>query len=149
MSPVSVMTTDTAAAKIGRSMKKCEKRTTDVSKAAAAARLPRQRQRAVLPARYARREAGDDSFLHSDSAAGPCALHAADDDAVLRLEPFRDHAQPVDQAARANDFLADDSLCIDDVKHLARLVGDDGLVRHEQRVERLQREQAQLPEHSG
>jgi hypothetical protein len=26
MSPVSVMTTDTAAAKIGRSMKKCEKR---------------------------------------------------------------------------------------------------------------------------
>ena len=82
--------------------------------------------------------AADDAFLHRDPAAGPRALHAADDDAVLRREPFRDHAQAVDQPARAHDLLAHDALGVDDVHDLARLVGDDGLVRHEQRVERLQ-----------
>src|SRR5688572_14372646 len=100
------MTTDTAAAKIGRSMKKCESFTAYASKTAAAAWFSRQRERAVLAARDTRRKRGDDTFRHRDPAAGPRALHAADDDAVLRCEPFGDHAQPFEQPAGADDLLA-------------------------------------------
>src|SRR5688572_9633004 len=131
------MTTDTAAAKSGRSMKKCDSFTAYASKAAAAARILRQREGAVLAARDARRKPRDDAFRHRDPTAGPRPLNAADDDAVLRCQPFGDHAQAPEQPARADDLLPNDTLGIDDVHDLPRLVGDDRLIRHEQRVERL------------
>src|SRR5262245_50903131 len=109
------MTTDTAAAKIGRSMKKCDSFTAYASKTGAAARVLGQRQRAVLAARDARRKRGDGAFLDRDLAAGPRALDAADDDAVLRREPFRDHAQAAEQPTRADDLLSHDALRVDDV----------------------------------
>ena len=57
--------------------------------------------------------------------------------------------KPSIEPAGAYDLLAHDAFGVDDVNDLARLVRDDGLVRHEQRVERLQREQPQLAEHAG
>ena len=75
-------------------------------------------------------------------------MHAADDDAILRREPLRDDAQPVDEAARAHDLLSHDTFGVHDIHDLARLVGDDRLVWHEQRIERLQRKQPQLTEHA-
>ena len=41
-----------------------------------------------------------------------------------------------------------DTFGVDDVHDLPRLVGDDRLIGHEQRVERLQREEPQLAEHA-
>src|SRR5262245_42327143 len=142
------MTTDTAAAKIGRSMKKCESFTPYASKTVAAARVLGQRQRAVFATRDAGRKPTDDTFRHRDLAAGPRSLHTADDDAVLLREPCFDHSQAAKQPPGVDDLLAHDTFGVDDVDDLPRLVGDDCLIGHEQRVERLQRVEAQLPEHA-
>ena len=80
MSPISVMTTDTAAAKIGRSMKKCEKRT-----ALRAQRPPpplgSPGSDSVLfsPRETPVGNAAHRAFRHRDPAARARALHAADD----------------------------------------------------------------------
>src|SRR6188508_1359923 len=130
-------------------MKKCESFTAYASKTAAAARFSRQRERTVLTARDARRKRGDGAFRDRDLAAGPRTLHPADDDAVLRREAFRNHAQTVEEPAYTNDLLTHDTFGVDHVHDLPRLARDDRLIGHEQRVERLQRVQAQLTEHAG
>src|SRR5262245_57248737 len=107
------MTTDTAAAKIGRSIKKCESFTAYASETAAAARFSRQRERAVLAARHTGRKRGDDTFGDRDLAAGPRSLNATDDDAILRREPFRDHAQAIEEPADTDDFLPNDTAAVD------------------------------------
>ena len=70
-------------------------------------------------------------------------------DAVLRREALAHHAQSVDESPGRHDLLADHAVRIHHVHHLARLVRDDGLIGHEQRVERLPIEQAHLAEHAG
>ena len=145
MRPTSVITTDTAAAKIGRSMKKCESLTRGYGL------LPRAGSDSVLvsPRETPDGKRRDSALGHGDLAAGARALHAADDHAILRREPFADHPQPFDEAPRRHDLLAHGALGIDGVDHLARLVGHDGLVRQHECVEWLRGEQPHLAEHAG
>ena len=73
-----------------------------------------------------------------DGVAGQRAHHAADDDAVARLQAAVDDAQPaVDQLAGLHLALLDDVLVVDDQHVAALLVVAERDVRHQQRLDVL------------
>src|ERR1700732_2176414 len=81
--PTITNTIETTAAKIGRSMKKCEMRMGGLVRLRRGA--ARGRRRLLL--------------LRGDLHAGPHAHEAVDDDVLVLLEPLLDHAQFADRLA--------------------------------------------------
>src|SRR2546430_1443098 len=110
-SPRITNTSDTTPAKIGRSMKKREMR---MGRSGASVGL-------------ARRGCGGCRTLggllrhHLDARTRP--HQAVDDDAVIRLEPGRDHAQAVHDRAERHVFGAGDVLAVDHEHEFAHLLG--------------------------
>src|SRR5690242_9025693 len=136
--PMITNTIETTAAKIGRSMKKCEIRI-DRALLGLGRGAARGRRRRLL--------------LRVHLRARPRAHQAVDDDVVVRLEPLLlgpvvpDHAQFPDRLAECHVALARDVLGVDHHDELARLLGADGDVRHEQRLIRRRARDLDAAEH--
>src|SRR6266700_5693652 len=113
--PIITKTIDTTAAKIGRSMKKCERRI-----------LVRLRLRGggrgALPVRR-------------DLGARAGADEPVDDDVVIGRNPL-DHAQAIDYGAERDVFRPRHIVGIDHQHELAHLLGADRGLRHQQRIRR-------------
>src|SRR5580700_5207638 len=111
-------TIETTAAKIGRSIKKCEMR---IFLASAGLGFVRTfgRRRAFL--------------LRRHLLAGPRAHQAVDDDAVSGVEPVLDHAQAAIDLSERDVFLPDHVAVVDDQHEFAHLLGADRGVGNEQR----------------
>src|ERR1051326_971957 len=131
--PMITNTIETTAAKIGRSMKKCEMRMAAL--VGLGGGTARGRRRGLLLGR------------HLD--AGPHAHEPVDDDVVVLLEPVLDHAQAAQRGAERDVALARHVLAADHHRVLARLLGRDGRVRHEQRLVRRGARHLDPPEHAG
>src|ERR1043166_787240 len=132
--PMMTKTIETTAAKIGRSMKKCEMRSGAVSVALGAG-SGRGRRSALL--------------LRRHLGAGPHAHEALDDDAIVLVQIFLDHAQPVDRLAERHVARARDVLAVDHHQELACLLRADGAVGHQQRVVRRRARHPDAAEHAG
>src|SRR5207253_3279286 len=61
-------------------------------------------------------------------------LQAIDDDAVLRLQPFADHAQALVKRPKRYRLRLDRIVVLDDKDDLARLVGRNRSIRQQQRL---------------
>src|SRR5262245_518525 len=105
MPPTSTMTIDSTAAKIGRSMKKCENFTADASA------LRRQR-----------------GHLRRHLGAGTHTLQPIDDDRLATVEALADDAIAVDARARPNDARRRRAVLANDKDDPQVLVGADRLV---------------------
>src|SRR6185437_9589913 len=135
-------TIETTAAKIGRSMKKWEMRI--------GARL--SAVRSVLDLRAARLVAGPRGImilLRAHLLADVRAHEAVDDHLVVRRDAGFDDPQAAGQLAERDVFLPHDVLAVDDQDVLARLLGADSVVRHEQRRIGRRAGDADAPEHAG
>ncbi len=110
-------TIEITAAKIGRSMKKCEMRIP------ASVRL---RLRGVLVRRRGSRRS---LLFYRDFHAGARAHEAVDDHAVGGGKALLDHAQAVVELAGHDVFLPRHAAVIDDKHEFARLLGADRLRR--------------------
>src|SRR5690606_2410126 len=78
---------------------------------------------------------GDDlAGLHLDLLPGPRTLHAADDHAVLGLDPAADHPQLADQRAELDHPGDHRAFAVDRIDQPARGVGDDREIGHQQRL---------------
>src|SRR5580704_10581167 len=111
-------TIETTAAKIGRSMKKCEIRIFLASAGLGFVR-PLSRRRAFL--------------LRRHLLARPRAHQAVDDDAIGGGKPVLDHAQPAVDLPERDVFLPDHAGVVDDEDEFAHLLGADRGVGNEQR----------------
>src|SRR5205085_8668060 len=101
--------TDRTVAKIGRSMKKCD-RFIAASRSGLSGRL-------------------DLTRLRRDLAAWPRPHQPIDDDAVGRRETGTDDAQAVvGHRAGSHNLLRDRTVLLHGHHHLARLIGDDGAI---------------------
>ena len=127
-------TIETTAAKIGRSMKKCEMRICLASAGLGFVR-PFGRRRVLLLRRH---------FL-----ARPRAHQAVDDDAIGGGEPVLDHAQAAVDLAERDVFLSDHAAVIDDEHEFAHLLGADRGVGNEQRRIGRRAGHADAAEHAG
>src|SRR6266705_3427212 len=124
---------ESTEAKIGRSMKKCEIFMT----ALVGLRLrPGSRRR-------------DAALLRRDLGAGPRPHQAVDDDAVVGAEPGPDDAQIVHHLAEGDVFLAHRAVGADRERVLARLLGADGDIGHEQRLVGQRARDLHPAEHAG
>src|ERR1700720_3229655 len=119
--------TDRTVAKIGRSMKKCDRFTA----------VPRSRLRGRL----------DLARLRRDLAAGPGPPQPVDDDAVGRREARADDAEAViGHRTGTHDLGLDRAVILHGHHHFAGLIGDDGAVGNEDRVVALRGRDADPPE---
>src|SRR5262245_38547480 len=116
-------TVETTAAKIGRSMKKCDMRILLSCARLVAFGLRRAGRRRAL-------------LLWRDLTAGPRPHQAVDDDAVVGGEPGLDHPQVVDDVAQGHVFLPRDVVGADDKDVFTRLLGADRDIRQQQRLVR-------------
>src|SRR5262249_51905268 len=107
--PMMTNTIETTAAKIGRSIKKCEMRI-GVSVGLRGRSACRCRRALLL-----RRHLG----------AGTRTHEPVDDDTVVARDPVFDHAQPIDRLAERHVFLSRDVLAVGHHDELARLLGAD------------------------
>src|SRR5262245_27081500 len=120
--PTMMNTMETTAAKIGRSMKKCEMR------------MRRSASSIRLGGRTRTLRGGRPLSLGGDLGAGACPHQAVDDDAVVGCEPFLDNPQSVDDLAKRHVLLPCRALGIDHQHVLARLLGGDRRIGHQQRL---------------
>src|ERR1700683_4731286 len=128
-------TTETTAAKIGRSMKKCEMRM----------RLVRLDLRGVFRRGRCRRRA---AFFHRHLYSRPGAHQAVDNHAIGGGQPFLDHTQVVIDLPGNHIFLPNDTAIVDDQHVLARLLGADGRVGNKQRRKCRRTRYADAAEHA-
>src|SRR6204780_2740208 len=112
-------TIETTAAKIGRSMKKCEMRIVLASPRLGFVRLFGFCWRVLL--------------LRRHLLARPRAHQAVDDDAVGGVEPILDHAQPAVDLSERDVFLPDHVAVVDDQHEFAHLLGADRGIGNQQR----------------
>src|ERR1700683_2036873 len=112
-------TIETTAAKIGRSMKKCEMRIV----------LASPRLGFVPPFGFCWRVL----LLRRHLLARPRAHQAVDDDAVGGVEPILDHAQPAVDLSERDVFLPDHVAVVDDQHEFVHLLGADRRVGKQQR----------------
>src|SRR6202451_4719731 len=111
-------TIETTAAKIGRSMKKCEMRIFLASASLG----------------FVRPFSGRHAFLlRRHLLAGPRPHQAVDDDAIGGGKPVLDHAQPAVDLAERDVFLPYHIAVVDDQHEFAHLLGADRGVGNEQR----------------
>src|SRR6202035_3396395 len=127
-------TIETTAAKIGRSMKKCEMRIFLASASLGFVR-PFGRRRAFL--------------LRRHLLARPRAHQAVDDDAIGGGEPVLDHAQAAVDLAQRDVFLLHHVAVIYDEDEFAHLLGADRGVGNEQRRIGRRAGHADAAEHAG
>src|ERR1700691_5673784 len=127
--------TETTAAKIGRSMKKCEMRM----------RLVRLGLCRVFRRGRCRRRA---LFFHRHLYSRPGAHQAIDDHAIGRGQPLPDHTQVVIDLAGNHIFLPNDTAIVDHQHVLARLLGADRRVGNKQRSKCRRTRYADAPEHA-
>src|SRR5579871_5799137 len=119
---------DTTAAKIGRSIKKCEMRIARVP------RLVRFRgRRAVLRGRLSGRRRRRALFHRRHLDAGTRAHKPVHDHAVVGVESFH-HAHIALQRAERDVFLLHRIVAVDDENELADLLAADGGIRNQQRI---------------
>src|SRR5262249_30121510 len=148
--PRMTKTIETTEAKIGRSMKKCEKRIR---------RRPYwvQRDREItdptgswlLLSRGLGRGRGRTLLLRVHLHPGPRPHQAVDDEAIVGGQPVLDHALTVDQLAQRHITLARDTLAVDHEHIFARLFAQDGAIRHQQRRIGGRTRHAHAREHAG
>ena len=93
--------------------------------------------------------AGASLLLRRDLLPGARAHQAVDDDAVVGREAVLDDAQAVVDLAQRHVFLPHDVVVIDDEDVFARLLGADGVVRHQQRLVGRRARHADAGEHAG
>ena len=127
-------TIETTAAKIGRSMKKCEMRICWPQPALASFGA------------FGRRRA---FLLRRHLLARPRAHQAVDDDAVVGGEPVLDHAQPAVDLAERDVFLPHHVAVVDDEDEFAHLLGADRGVGNQQRRIGRRAGHADAAEHAG
>src|SRR6266446_2974965 len=131
-------TTETTAAKIGRSMKKCEMRI---------------RRRSVgLAGRFGGRHArlrGCRLLLGRHLLPLAYPHQAIDDDAVAGREAVLDHAQVSDQLTKRHIAQPRNVVLIDHVDEFARLLAADGGVGEHQRLIRRRGRHLHAREHAG
>src|SRR6476620_1497469 len=134
--PMITNTTETTAAKIGRSMKKCEIRIgLSACSIGLGLRGGRLGRRLLLLG------------CHLLPRADP--HQAIDHDAVVRRHALLDHAQIVDEFAQRDEVLPGDAILIDDVDELTHLLGTDRGVGHQQRRIRRRGRYLHAGEHPG
>src|SRR5581483_6321718 len=133
--PSMTKTTETTAAKIGRSMKKCEMRM----------RLVRLGLRCVFRRGRCR---GRPFFFHRHLYSGTGAHQAVDDDAIAGGQTFLDDAQVIIDFSRDDVFLPDDAAIVDDQHVFARLLGADGGVWNKQRGKCRRARHTEAAEHA-
>src|SRR5580700_11198874 len=114
-------TIETTAAKIGRSMKKWERR------------MPGSRSVGV-DLRAGGRCRGGARCLRRNLCAWPRSHQAVDDDVVVGSQALRDDAQAVDDRPERDVSRPGDVLGVDHQHEFAHLLGPDGGVGHEQLV---------------
>src|SRR5258707_9793484 len=119
--PTMTKTIETTAAKIGRSMKKWERRMRD------------SRSIGADVSAGGRRRSGA-RLLRRNPCAGASAHQAVHDDVVVGCQTLRDDAQAIDDRTERDVFRLGDILRIDHQDELAHLLGPNGSLRHEQRV---------------
>src|SRR3984885_3980258 len=129
-------TIETTAAKIGRSMKKCERRMASVGLRLIGRLVGRRRGRALL---LFRRD------LHSRARAH----QPVDDHAVGGGETVPDHPQAVFELRRGDVSLPGDAAIVDDQHIFARLLGADRRVGNEERGMRRRAGDTDAAEHAG
>src|ERR1700688_3701848 len=127
-------TIETTAAKIGRSMKKCEMRIFLASASLGFVR-PFGRRRAFL--------------LRRHLLAGPRAHQAVAEDAIVRGEPVLDHPQAAVDLAEGDVFLPHHVAGVDDQHEFAHLLGADRGVGNKQRRIGRRARHADAAEHAG
>src|SRR3989442_12782505 len=132
--PTITNTIDTTAAKIGRSMKKCEMRIVRAPGALFGLGHGRARRR---------------RFLGRHLGSGPHHGQPVDDDPVLGREPVLDDAQSVLDLPERDVFLPGDILRVDRVDELARLLGPDRHVGNQQRLVGQRARDLDAAEHAG
>src|SRR3954470_11838669 len=134
--PMITKTIEMTAAKIGRSMKKCEirigLRACSIGLGLGGGRL--RRRLLLLGCHLLRR-----THPHQ----------AIDHDTVVRRHALLDHAQIVDDFAQRDEVLPGDAILIDDVDELAHLLGTDRGVGHQQRLIRRRGRHLHAGEHAG
>src|SRR5260370_3530565 len=119
--PTMTKTIETTAAKIGRSMKKWERRMRDSRSIGADLSAGGRRGRGAR-------------LLRRNPCAGASAHQAVDDDVVVGCQTLRDDAQAIYDRPERDVFRLGDILGIDHKHELAHLLGANGSLRHEQRV---------------
>src|SRR5580704_14790959 len=117
--PRMTKTTETTAAKIGRSMKKWERRMRGSRSIGVDLRAGGRCRRGAR-------------WLRRNLCARPRAHEAVDDDVVVGRQALGDHTQAVDDRPERDVFRPGDVLGVDHQHELARLLGSDGGVGHEQ-----------------
>src|SRR5216683_2538766 len=120
-SPTMTKTIETTAAKIGRSMKKWERR------------IRGSRSIGVDLRAGGRRRSGA-RLLRRNLCAWPRSHEAVDDDVVVGRQALRDDAQAIDDRPERDIFRPGDVLGVDHQHELAHLLGPDGGVGHEQLI---------------
>ena len=111
-------TIETTAAKIGRSMKKCEMR------------IPALIRLDLIGLLGRRRRGGSTLRFHRDFHAGARTHQSLDDDTVVGREAVLDHAQAVVELSERDVFLPRDVAVIDHEHEFTRLLGADRRVGH-------------------
>src|SRR6202034_3184428 len=127
--------TETTAAKIGRSMKKCEMRI----------RLVRLSLRRVFRRGRCRRRA---VFFHRHLYSRRGAHQAVDNHAIGRGQPFLDHTQVVIDLSGNHIFLPNDAAIVDHQHVLVRLLSADGRIGNKQRSKCRRTRYADAAEHA-
>src|SRR3984893_4616650 len=135
--PTMTKTIEITAAKIGRSMKKWERRMAPSARSIGAG------QRAGGGRR------GGARSLRRNLRAGAHPHQAVDDDVVVRLQTLGDDAQAVDDGPERHVFGPRDAVVIDDQHELARLFGSDGGVGYEERDPGRRRRHLNPRKHPG
>src|SRR5262245_36272495 len=132
--PTITKTIETTAAKMGRSMKKCEiriGRPTLVGRSLGGSGL-----RSCL------------LVLGGHLLARPRPHQAVDDDAIIGRYAVPDDAQIVDHLAQPHEALTGDIVLIDDIDALAHLLGTDGRIGEHERLVRGRARHLHAREHS-
>src|SRR5215472_1343545 len=112
---------DTTAAKIGRSIKKCERR------------MGRLRFSIGFEVGSRGRRRGGGRSLRRNLETRPRPHQAVDNDVVIRVEPFADNPQAIDSRPERDVLCTCDVLGVHDEHELAHLFGGDGCLGYEQR----------------
>src|SRR5580693_4167986 len=128
-------TIETTAAKIGRSLNKCEMRIVLVSASLGFVRPFGFCWRVLL--------------LRRDLLAGTRAHQAIDDDAIGGGEPVLDHAQPAVDLSKRDVFLLDHVAVVDNQHEFAHLLGADRGVGDQQRGIWRRARHPDAAEHAG